>query len=306
MTTLDVGGRRVGVTNLDKVLWPESGMTKGELLQYYIRVAPTLLPHVRGRPLTLRRFPDGVAGVRWHQNQCRGEPDWFAVFETEGRQGRRLRFCLIEDVASLVWLANQAAVELHPFLWRADAPRRPTQIVFDLDPGPPANLADCAIVALLLRDTLTGLGLDSLVKTSGSLGLHVHVPLGAPHDGQRAKEFAKLVACELSEAYPAVVVTEMQKAQRSGKVYVDWLQNDPTRQTVAPYSLRGLTWPTVATPVRWTEVEEAAATRDSGRLTFLQSDIIDRIERHGDLFAPVEQLDQELPSGSRAHRGGTC
>jgi bifunctional non-homologous end joining protein LigD len=295
VTTFEVEGRRVAVTNLEKVLWPEVGMTKRELLEYYVRVAATLLAHLRGRALTLRRFPDGVDGISWHQNECRGEPDWLTVFETEGRGGRRLRFCMVEDVASLVWVANQAAIELHPFLWTVDAPRRPTEVVFDLDPGEPADIVDCAQVALALRGLLDELRLESLVKTSGSLGLHVHVPLGSPQDPEHTKAFARLLARALAEQRPDEVVAEMRKASRPGRVYVDWLQNDATRQTVAPYSLRGLPWPTVAAPVTWEEVEETAETGDRGRLTFLAADIRARIDRHGDLFAPALELEQELP-----------
>jgi bifunctional non-homologous end joining protein LigD len=295
MTALEIEGRHVAVTNLDKVLWPESGMTKGRLLEYYVRVAPALISHLRDRPLTLRRFPDGVDGVSWHQNECRGEPEWLTVFETEGRRGRRLRFCVVDDLPSLVWVANQAAIELHPFLWTVEAPRRPTQLVFDLDPGAPADVIDCARIAVALRDVLLELGLTSLVKTSGSLGLHVHVPLALPEDAERTKGFARLVARALGESRPDEVVAEMQKTRRPGKVYVDWLQNDPTRQTVAAYSPRGLAWPTVATPVTWDEVEDAVAAGDSGRLTFLAADIAERIDRHGDLFAPLLELEQTLP-----------
>ena len=287
MSPLEIEGRRVAVTNLDKVLWPQSGLTKGDLLEYYIELAPTLLPHLRGRPLTLRRIPDGVDGVSWHQNECRGEPEWLTVFDRKGRGGRSLRFCVVDDLPSLLWVANQAAIELHPFLWHVQAPRRPTQLVFDLDPGPPADVADCARVALALRDLLSELDLGALVKTSGSLGLHVHVPLGSPHEGEKTKELARDVSRALSHSRPDEVVAEMSRTRRAGKVYVDWLQNDPSRQTVAPYSLRGLAWPTVATPVTWEEVEEAAATADSGRLTFLNSDIAARIERFGDLFEPL-------------------
>ena len=295
MSALEIEGRRVPVTNLDKVLWPEAGLAKRDLLDYYIRIAPTLLPHLRGRPVTLRRFPDGVDGVSWHQNECRGEPEWLTVFETSGRGGRQLRFCVVDDLPSLVWAANQGAIELHPFLWDVTAPRRPTQVVFDLDPGPPADLVDCARVGIELRDVLAGLGLQSFAKTSGSLGLHVHVPLGSPHDPEHTKRFARLVSRALGESRPDEVVAEMAKRHRSGKVYVDWLQNDATRQTVAPYSLRGLPWPTVATPVEWAEVEQAADSGESGRLTFLHSDVLARIERDGDLFAPVLELEQELP-----------
>jgi len=293
---VEIEGRRVGVTNLDKVLWPETGMTKADLLDYYIRIAPTLLPHLRGRPLTLRRFPDGVIAVSWHQNECRGEPEWLTVFETTGSRGSRLRFCVVDDLPSLVWVANQAAIELHPFLWRVAAPRRPTQVVFDLDPGRPAGVLECAKVALELRALLEQLGLSSVAKTSGSLGLHVHVPLGSPHDGEHTKAFATAVARALGESRPAEVVFEVAKQRRAGKVYVDWLQNDPSRQTVAPYSLRGLPSPTVAMPVTWSEVEETIASGDGRRLTFLGSDVFDRLERHGDLFAPLLELEQELPA----------
>src|SRR3954471_21846611 len=254
---VEIDGRELALPNLDKVLWPETGFTKAELIEYYVAVAPALLPHLKGRPLTLRRFPDGVEGITWHQNEIQREPDWFPVFETTGREGRRLRFATVDGLAALVWLANQAAIELHPFSWRIDRPREPTQLVFDLDPGPPADLLTTAEVAIALREVLEELGLGAFVKSSGSLGLHVHVPLAAPLDAP--KEFARDVAQALAARRPADVVAEMRKEARAGKVYVDWLQNDPTRQTVAPYSLRGLPWPTVAAPLRWDEVEEAAA-----------------------------------------------
>jgi bifunctional non-homologous end joining protein LigD len=296
VTTVDVEGRRLALTNLDKVLWPETGATKKELIEYYVRVAPTLLPHLSERPLTIRRFPDGVDGVSWHQNECRGEPDWFGVFETTGVGGRPLRFCLAEDLASLVWLANQAAIELHPFQWRREAPRRPTAVVFDLDPGAPADLVDCAGVALRLRELLADVGLTAYPKTSGSIGLHLHVPLGRPHDDDDLKTFARAVAETLARREPERVVAEMKRSARPGKVYVDWLQNDAGRQTVAPYSLRGVPWPTVATPVSWEEVERAAAEGRPELLTFHADDVLDRVERHGDVFADVLDAEQALPA----------
>jgi bifunctional non-homologous end joining protein LigD len=289
VSTIELEGRRLRLTNLDKVLWPQAQRTKAWLIEYYTRVAPVLLPHLEGRPLTLRRFPDGVEGVSWHQNECRGEPDWFHVLETPGKGGRILRFCVVDDLSSLVWVANQGTLELHPFQWTVDAPRRPTTLVFDLDPGPPAGLAECARVALLLRDLLDELGLTAFPKTSGSLGLHVHVPLGTPHDGEHVKRFARAVAEAVVQAHPKTVVAEVDKSRRGGKVFLDWLQNDPTRQTVAAYSLRGLAWPTVAAPVTWDEVERADA------LTFLGEDVLERVERDGDLFAEVLTLRQELP-----------
>ena len=288
MSTVEVEGRRLRLTNLTKILWPQAQRTKAWLIEYYTRVAPVLLPHLEDRPLTLRRFPDGIDGVSWHQNECRGEPEWFRVLETPGKGGGVLRFCVVDDLPSLLWLANQGTIELHPFQWRAQEPRRPTTLVFDLDPGPPAALAECARVALRVRDLLAELGLSAFAKASGSLGLHVHVPLGTPHDGEALKRFARAVGEALAQANPDEVIADVDKSRRSGKVFVDWLQNDPTRQTVAPYSLRGLTWPTVATPVTWDEVER-------GELTFLGEDVLARIERDGDLFAEVLTLRQELP-----------
>ena len=296
MSTVEIEGHRLGLTNLDKVLWPEPGVTKSRLIEYYVRVAPVLLPHLAERPLTLRRFPDGVDGVSWHQNECRGEPDWFQVFETEGVGGRILRFCVVDDLASLVWVANQAAIELHPFQWTTAEPRRPTSLVFDLDPGEPAGLALAARVALLLRELLAEVSLEGWAKTSGSVGLHVHVPLDTPHDAGEVKAFGRAVAEMLAKRHPETVVAEMTKTERAGKVFVDWLQNDATRQTVAPYSLRGMSWPTVATPVSWVEVEGAARDGRAELLTFLADDVIERIEARGDLFEAVLHSEQSLPS----------
>jgi bifunctional non-homologous end joining protein LigD len=295
LSTVEIDGRRLALTNLDKVLWPEAGRTKAWMIDYYARVAPTLLAHLEDRPVTMRRFPDGVDGPSWHQNECRGEPDWFHVFETSGRGGRRLRFCLVDDLASLTWLANQGTVELHPFQWRIESPREPTALVFDLDPGAPADIVASANAALWLRDLLAEIGLDAYPKTSGSLGVHLHVPLGAPHDGEELKALARTLAEELARRHPEHVVAEMQKTLRAGKVFVDWLQNDPTRQTVAPYSLRGLPWPTVATPLMWDEVEAAVRSGSPGELTFLAEDVLGRLERHGDVFARVLTDRQELP-----------
>jgi bifunctional non-homologous end joining protein LigD len=243
-----------------------------------------LLPHLAGRPLTLRRFPDGIGGVSWHQNECQGQPDWFPVFDTRRRGGRPLRFCMIDGLAALLWVANQAAIELHPFLWRVDAPSEPTQLVFDLDPGPPAGVVEAARIALALRPVLEELELTPHVKTTGSLGLHVQAPLPQPLDSKR---LAREIAEALAARHPDEIVAEMRRDARVGKVYVDWLQNDPTRQTVAPYSLRGVPWPTVAMPVRWDEVERAASGEGPELLTFLAADVPERIEREGDLFAAL-------------------
>lgn len=284
VSTVEVEGRSLALTNLDKVLWPRTGTTKAELIEYYVAVASVLLPHLERRPLTLRRFPDGVEGISWHQNEIQQEPDWFPVFETSGRGGRRLRFATVDGLASLVWLANQAAIELHPFLWRVERPREPEQLVLDLDPGPPAGLLEAARVALLLRPLVEELGLEPYVKTSGSLGLHVQARLREPLDTKGA---ARQLAERLAEERPNEVVAEMRREARCGKVFVDWLQNDVTRQTVAPYSLRGLAYPAVATPVRWEEVERAGGEGRPDSLVFTRSDVLERVEREGDLFAAL-------------------
>jgi bifunctional non-homologous end joining protein LigD len=285
VTVVDIEGRGLRLTNLDKVLWPATGFTKAELIDYYVSIAPVLLPHLAGRPLTLRRFPDGIGGINWHQNECQGEPAWFPVYETTGRGGRPLRFCMVDGLPALVWLANKAVVELHPFLWRVEAPRRPMQIVFDLDPGAPAGLVESARVALALRAALEDLGLTPYVKTSGSLGLHVHAPLPEPAE---TKSAARTIAERLAAERPAEIVAEMRRSARPGKVYVDWLQNDPGRQTVAPYSLRGVELPLVATPVRWEEVERAAEKARPELLVFTARDVLERVERDGDLFEALQ------------------
>jgi bifunctional non-homologous end joining protein LigD len=291
VSIVEVEGRRLTLSNLDKVLWPPNGWTKRDLIRYYADVAEVLLPHLAGRPLTIRRFPDGIEGVSWHQNECRGQPDWFPVFETTGKGGRRLTFCMVDGRAALVWLANQAAIELHPFAWRVEMPRRPLALVFDLDPGPPAGAIDAARVAVALRELLAELGLDAFVNSSGSLGLHVRVPLERPGP---TKELARRIAEALADRRHDDVVAEMRRESRVGKVYVDWLQNDPSRQTVAPYSMRGMPWPTIAAPLTWEEVEAAAAEERPERLTVLAEDIPARLDRYGDLFELLLRSEREL------------
>ena len=256
----------VALTNLDRVLWPDAGFTKGDLVDYYRRIAPVLLPHLRGRPLTLWRFPSGVHERGWWQNECRGAPEWMRTAELRGQ-----RFCVAEDEASLVWLANQGTVELHPFPFRLDGPERPLALLLDLDPGPPAGLEAARDVALLLRERVPG----ARVKTSGRGGLHLLAP--PPPTFAAAKARARELAEELAAARPDLVVAVQSRAARRGRVLVDWLQNDPTRTTVAPYSLRGARRPAVSTPVTWDEVER-------GELAFEAADVLARVERLGDLL----------------------
>jgi len=295
VTVVEVEGRELRLTNLEKVLWPAARFTKAQMIEYYVAIAPVLLPHLAGRPLTLRRFPDGVDGVSWHQNECHAEPVWFQVFETRGRGGRSLRFCVVDGLPALVWVTNQAAIELHPYLGTADDFERPTQLVFDLDPGPPADLVDCCNVGLALRTVLDDLGLQSWPNVSGGKGLHVRVPVAGEGGYPRTKQVARAIAELLREQLPERVVTVMARERRHGRVFIDWSQNDPWKSIVALYSARGLSHPTVAAPVTWDEVERVAATRDLRPLLFLMTDMPHRLDAVGDLSAGMSRLRQRLP-----------
>ena len=290
---VEVDGRRVRLTNLDRVLWPSTGMTKWDMLEYYVRVAPWMLPHVRRRPLTLWRYPEGVESEGWWQNECRGAPDWVARYEYDAADGRHHRHCMADDVPSLLWIANQGTIELHPFLFQAERPKTPLVVVFDLDPGDPASLADACRVGIRLHGLLESIDLRSFAKASGSKGLHVVVPLNEPHTFEEMKAFARTVARLLVHELP-VVVDRQARALRAGKVLVDWLQNDPFRSTVAPYSLRATSRPTVSMPINWGEVERACAG-NADQLLPQPADAIERLEQDGDAFADVLQVRQRLP-----------
>jgi bifunctional non-homologous end joining protein LigD len=275
LTVLELGGRRVTLTSPERVLWPEAGFTKRDLVAYYLRIAPVLLPHLAGRPLTLGRFPEGVEGRGFAQTECRGAPEWLRTEPIRLRGGELRNYCVVEDAAGLAWLASRSVIELHPFLGL----KRPAAIVFDLDPGEPTDVVDCCDVALLLRERL---GNGAVVKTSGSVGLHVFVPTDSSWDETRS--VARAVAEELAAVQPDTVVATTARAGRAGKVLIDWMQNAPMRSTVAPYSLRATRWPTVSTPVTWEEVERAARERRPELLTFLAHEVVERAERLGDLF----------------------
>ena len=292
---VEVEGRRLAVTNLAKPLY-RSGFTKGELIDYYVRVAPVLVPHIAERPLTLRRFPEGIEGPSWFQTRCRGRPPWMASHGVRIRTGEVHEYCIVNDVPSLVWVANLGTIELHPFLAPRTSEDRPTFMVFDLDPGPPAGLAECCRTAMLVREALDGHGLVSLPKTSGSLGLHVYVPLGGKATFDQTKAFAKGIAERLARERADEVVATIGKAERAGKVLVDWVQNDRTRSTVAPYSLRARGRPVVSTPITWEEVEGAAGDPSTAEaILFAPDQVLARLEEHGDLFADVLDRDQHLP-----------
>jgi bifunctional non-homologous end joining protein LigD len=300
---VEVEGRRILLRNLDKVFYPEAGFTKGEVVDYYRRIAPALLPHLRDRPLTLKRYPEGVDGPHFYEKRCpRHRPDWFRTEAIwSGGNQEYIDYCVADDLPSLVWLASIADLELHPSLSRVDDVERPTALVFDLDPGPPADLLACCEVALLLRRLLAALGLEAFPKSSGSKGMQLYVPLaGATYAD--TKPFAHAVARLLERRHPQLVVERMAKALRGGKVLVDWSQNDPHKTTVCAYSLRARPRPTVSTPLRWAEVEKAARTRDAGGLVFEAGAVLRRVERAGDLFAPVLTLRQRLPAPAELER----
>jgi bifunctional non-homologous end joining protein LigD len=276
MSVLELSRRHVELTTPDRVLWPAASFTKQDLLDYYLRIAPVLLPHLADRPLTLGRFPQGVDGRGFAETECRGAPEWLRTEPIRLRSGEIRNYCVVEDEAGLAWLANRSAIELHPFLGL----ERPRAVVFDLDPGEPADVVDCARVALLVRERL---GEDAVVKTSGSVGLHVFAPTQSTFEDARAH--ARSLAQDPDAAHPALVVATTDRAARAGRVLVDWMQNARMRSTVAPYSPRAAPWPTVSTPVSWEEVERAAAERRPELLTFLAGDVLPRVERLGDLFA---------------------
>jgi bifunctional non-homologous end joining protein LigD len=292
-----VGRHHLTLSNLDKVLYPAVGFTKAQVIDYYVRIAPVLLPHLRGRPLTLKRYPNGVEGGHFYEKRCPvHRPSWVhtaALFSA--RKQASVEYCVVDDLATLVWAANLADLELHPSLARAPHLEQPTAVVFDLDPGAPANLVQCCRVGLRLRDLFDRLGLRSFAKTSGGKGLQVYVPLHTSVTYERTKPFAHSIASGLERKMPREITSRMTKSLRPGKVFVDWSQNDRHKTTVCVYSLRAQPRPTVSTPVTWDEVEEVARRRDPRLLVFAPEDVQHRVEEHGDLFAPVEKIRQRLP-----------
>ncbi len=291
--SVDVDGRVVRLTNLSKILYPGTGFTKAEVISYYAAVADVMVPHLAGRPLTFKRYPNGVEGDSFFEKNCPGHrPDWMGVLPGPGD----VSSCHIDHPAGLVWAGNQAALEIHVPMARADHPERPTTLAFDLDPGAPADAVDCADVALLVREVLDSVGLVGFPKTSGSKGLQVYVPLNTPvATHEHASSFALAVGQLLERQHPKRVLVDMAKAKRPGKVFVDWSQNNWAKTTIGAYSLRARERPTVSTPLTWGEVEVAAASRDLDSLVFEVSDVIERIAEHGDLYADVPTLEQELP-----------
>ena len=285
---VDVEGRQLALTNLEKVLYPAVGFTKGQVLDYYTRIAPVLLPHLAGRALTRKRYPNGVDGQPFFEkNAPRGTPEWVRIVtlaspgSTKGRES--IDYTVVDSLAALVWTANLASLELHTHQWRVDS-GAPDLVVFDLDPGPPATVVECCAVALLLRDVLRADGFDAVAKTSGSKGLQLYARAGDLASSDEASAYAKALAQRFEASHPELVVHRMTKALRPGKVLVDWSQNSAAKTTVSVYSLRALDRPTVSTPVTWDEVAACTSPDD---LVFTSNDVLARVADHGDLFAPL-------------------
>jgi bifunctional non-homologous end joining protein LigD len=295
--TIEIEGKHLKLSNLDKVLYPATGFTKGQVIDYYARIAPVLVPHLAGRPLTLKRYPEGVdKEFFFEKNTTKYRPEWVktAPIWSEGNN-RNVNYVLVNDLPTLIWVANLASIELHPSLSLAKKIESPTLIAFDLDPGPPANIVQCFQVAFWLRDIFDHFGLQSFPKTSGSKGLQIYVPLNTPTTYEITKPFAHALARLLENDHKELVVSDMKKSLRVGKVLVDWSQNDEHKTTIAVYSLRAREHPTVSTPVTWEEVERAFKKKDPKMLVFEASQVLERVEKMGDVFEPVLTLKQKLP-----------
>lgn len=301
MPLVEVEGHTLSLSNLDKVLYPAVGFTKGQVIDYYARIAPTLLAHLGDRGLTLRRFPNGVEGTSFFEKRCpKHRPDWVGTALGPGDRGGPIGYCVLDTVAAVVWAANLAALELHAPMARAADPETPTLLVFDLDPGEPAAMTECCQIALEIREVLAAVSLRAWPKTSGSKGLQLYVPLNAsatadPPTHDRARDFALAVAQLLARRHPTRVTSEMAKAVRPGKIFIDWSQNTRHKTTIGVYSLRARPEPTVSTPLRWEEV--AAAAEGQVEVRFTAEQVLARVDQHGDLFAETVTVVQHLPRG---------
>ncbi len=295
---VQVDGKTLELSNLAKVFYPAAGFTKGQVVDYYVRVAPALLPHVRNRPLTLKRYPNGVDGEFFYEKRCPPHrPSWICTVDPHQTDPPQPPFCVIDSLPTLVWVVNLASIELHTLLSTADDVNRPTMLVFDLDPGAGTTILECIWVGQRLKELLDGLRLRSFPKTSGGKGLHLAVPLNIPVTYDDTEPFAKRLAQELEQRYPGRITSNMKKDRRVGKVFVDWSQNVRHKTTVCAYSLRARERPSVSTPVTWEELEAAAKRRDLSRLMFRPDDVLKRVKRLGDLHAPVQTLKQRLLPG---------
>ena len=311
-TIVEVAGRTLSLTNLDKILYPATGFAKGQVVDYYVRIAPVLIPHLAGRPLTMKRYPGGVnEEYFFEKNAPKHRPEWVQTTPvwSEGNN-RTMDYIMANDLPTLVWIANLASIELHPSLSLGSDISTPTMIVFDLDPGPPADIVQCCLVGLWVREIFEHFGLQSFAKTSGSKGMQIYVPLNTKTSYDETKPFAHAIARLLEQQHPDLVVSDMKKAVRTNKVLVDWSQNDQHKTTISVYSLRARERPTASTPVRWEEVEQALKKKDAGLLVFEAKDVLARVDKMGDLFEPVRKLKQKLPqlsglAGSQTETSGS-
>ena len=293
MPVVEIDGRELSVTNLDKVLYPD-GFTKAEVIDYYVRVASAMLPHVQGRGVTLRRYPNGVDGTSFFEKRSPDHrPDWIGTALGPGDRKGGIQYLVIDEVATLAWVGNMAALEVHAPMARAVDIDAPTMVVFDLDPGAPATIVDCCRVALEIQDVLADLDLQIWPKTSGSKGMQLYLPLNTPHTHEHASSFALAVAQVLENQDPKRVTSVMKKQLRKGKIFVDWSQNSHHKTTIAAYSLRARPTPTVSTPISWDEVQSGA---DGEVLSFTAPEVLERVADFGDVFAPTATLEQELPT----------
>ncbi|WP_053205315.1 non-homologous end-joining DNA ligase [Jiangella muralis] len=304
---VDVEGRTLGLSNLEKVLYPETGTTKGEIIQYYTHAASVLLPHLRDRPVTRKRWPNGVEEANFFEkNAPRGTPPWVRTAELPSPGSTMDRetvvYVMADDLPTLVWLANLAVLELHVPQWTVDASgagTNPDRLVVDLDPGEPANIIQCCQVALLLGELFDDAGLPSYPKTSGSKGMQMYVALDGSATDDEVSGYARGLAQRLEQEHPKLVISRMERAARGGKVFIDWSQNNSAKTTIAPYSVRGRARPTVSTPVTWDEVEAGARSTATKRLPlqFDIDDVLARLADDGDLLAPMLDEAHVLPTG---------
>ncbi len=294
---IKIGTRQLTLSNPDKVYWPETGFTKGEMVAYYRAVAPAMVPHLKNRAVTLKRYPDGVTAFSFFEKNCpKHRPDWIRTVDVDRKKdGKTIHYCVGWDEATLVWMANLGSIELHISLSRASNLARPTAMVYDLDPGAPATIVECGELALEMKKRLGKLGLEVFPKTSGSKGLHLYVPLNTATTFEKTSALAHDIALRLEDEMPDTVVSTQRKAERPGKILIDWSQNGPQKTTVAVYSMRARDLPTVSTPVTWREVSACVKKGDPDLLRFTAPDLIKRVKSKGDLFAPVLSLKQKLP-----------
>jgi bifunctional non-homologous end joining protein LigD len=296
-TRVTIGRRELEVSNLDKVLYPDAGFTKGQVIDYYARIAKVMVPHLKDRPVTLKRYPSGVNGMFFFEKRCPAyKPEWIKTAKLWSKHNEDyLAFCTLDEPAALVWVANLAAIELHTLLAKSAKPDTPTFVAFDFDPGPPAGRLEAAQVLLTVRKALDHLGLEAFPKTSGGKGVHMYVPLNTKVSFEQTKNFAESFARVLQQHHPELVTANMLKSKREGRVFMDWSQNDAHKTTVCVYSLRAREEPTVSTPITWNELEKAVKKKNPELLAFTAPDVLKRVQEHGDLFAPVLKIKQKLP-----------